>query len=31
MVEIKKFSEENFWTTRKSYKFHQKIAMQFVF
>jgi len=29
-LKSRKFNVENFWTTRKSYKFQEKIAMPFV-
>ena len=29
-LEIRKFIVENFWTTRKSFKFQEKIALLFV-
>ena len=30
-LESRNFNEENFWTTRKSYEFQEKIALPFVF
>jgi len=30
MQESRKFNEDNLWTTRKSYKFQEKIALPFV-
>ena len=30
-ADVKCFYEENFWTTRKCYKFQEKIALSFVF